>query len=57
MLETCRMKRVDTITRIRRAHYVQKWPVKKIVRELHVSRNTVPRFLRSPEPHAGSILS
>lgn len=32
------MKRVDTIARVRRAFYVQGWSVKKIVRELHVSR-------------------
>lgn len=35
------MKRVDTIARVRRAFYVQGWSLKKIVRELHVSRNTV----------------
>ncbi len=43
------MKRVDTIARVRRAYYVQKWSVKKIVRELHVSRNTVRKILRSDE--------
>mgnify|MGYP006169996829 CR=1 FL=1 len=44
------MKRVDTIARVRRAYYVQKWSVKKIVRELHVSRNTVRKILRSGNP-------
>ena len=43
------MKRVDTIARVRRAYYVQKWSMKKIVRELHVSRNTVRKILRSDE--------
>ena len=43
------MKRVDTIARVRRAYYVQKWSVKKIVRELHVSRNTVRKILRTDE--------
>ena len=43
------MKRVDTIARVRRAFYVQRWSVKKIVRELHVSRNTVRKILRSDE--------
>ena len=43
------MKRVDTIARVRRAYYVQTWSVKKIVRELHVSRNTVRKILRSYE--------
>lgn len=33
------LKRVDTIARVRRAFHVQGWSVKKIVRELHVSRN------------------
>ena len=41
------MKRVDTIARGRRAFYVQRWSLKKIVRELHVSRNTVRKILRS----------
>lgn len=43
------MKRVDTIARVRRAYYVQMWSMKKIVRELHVSRNTVRKILRSGE--------
>ncbi len=38
---------MDTIARVRRAFYVQGWSVKKIVRELHVSRNTVV-ILASP---------
>jgi len=40
---------VDTIARVRRAFYVQGWSVKKIVRELHVSRNTVRKILRTDE--------
>jgi len=40
---------VDTIARVRRAFYVQGWSVKRIVRELHVSRNTVRKILRSDE--------
>ncbi len=43
------MKRVDTIARVRRAFYVRGWSVKKLVRELHVSRNTVRMILRSDE--------
>jgi transcriptional regulator with XRE-family HTH domain len=43
------MKRVDTIARVRRAFYVQGWSVKRIVRELHVSRNTVRKILRTDE--------
>ncbi len=43
------LKRVDTIARVRRAFHVQGWSVKKIVRELHVSRNTVRKILRSEE--------
>lgn len=41
------MKRVDTIGRVRRAFHVQGWSVKKITRELNVSRNTVRKILRS----------
>ena len=40
---------MDTIARVRRAFYVQGWSVKKIVRELHVSRNTVRKILRTDE--------
>jgi hypothetical protein len=43
------LKRVDTIARVRRAFYVQGWSVKRIVRELHVSRSTVRKILRSDE--------
>ena len=43
------LKRVDTIARVRRAFHVQGWSVKKIVRELHMSRNTVRKILRSDE--------
>lgn len=43
------MKGVDTIARIRRAHFVQGKTIKEIVRELHVSRNTVRKVLRSGE--------
>jgi transposase len=43
------LKRVDTIARVRRAFHVQGWSLKKITRELHVSRNTVRKILRSDE--------
>jgi hypothetical protein len=43
------MKRVGTIARVRRTFYVQGWSVKKIVRELHGSRNTVRKILRTDE--------
>ena len=43
------MKTVDTIARVRRAFHVQGWSVKRICRELHVSRNTVRKILRSDE--------
>ncbi|QND54480.1 IS21 family transposase (plasmid) [Phyllobacterium sp. 628] len=43
------MKSVDSIARVRRAFHVQGWSMKKISRELHVSRNTVRKILRSNE--------
>lgn len=43
------MKRVDTIARVRRAFHVQGWSVKRIVREMNVSRNTVRRIPRADE--------
>ena len=41
------MTGVDTIARIRREHFVRGKTIKEIVRELHVSRNTVRKALRS----------
>ena len=38
---------MDTIARVRRAFHVQGWSVKKIARELNVSRNTVRKIVRS----------
>lgn len=43
------LKRVDTIARVRRAFHVQGWSMKKIAGELHVSRNTVRKILRTDE--------
>src|ERR1700742_4220341 len=44
------MKGVDTIARIRREFFVQGKPIKELVRELHVSRNTIRKVLRSGSP-------
>ncbi len=41
------MKGVDTIARIRREYFVRGRSIKEIARELHVSRNTVRKVLRS----------
>ena len=38
---------MDAIARIRREHFVRGKTIKEIVRELHVSRNTVRKVLRS----------
>ena len=43
------MKGVDTIARVRREFYVRGRSIKEICRELHVSRNTVRKILRSGE--------
>jgi len=43
------MKGVDTIARIRREFFVRGKSIKQIVRELHVSRNTVRKIIRSGE--------
>ena len=40
---------MDTIARVRRAFHVQGWSVKRISRDLHVSRNTVRKIVRSDE--------
>ena len=41
------MKTVETIARVRREFFVRGRPIKEIARELHVSRNTVRKILRS----------
>lgn len=43
------MKGVDTIARVRREFFVRGRPIKEIARELHISRNTVRKILRSGE--------
>ena len=43
------MKSVDTIARVRREFFVRKRPIKEIARDLHISRNTVRKILRSEE--------
>jgi hypothetical protein len=43
------MKGVDTIARVRREHFVRGRSIKEISRDLHVSRNTVRKILRSGE--------
>lgn len=40
---------VETIAKIRRAHFVQGKPIKQICRELKLSRKTVRKVLRSDE--------
>lgn len=41
------MKGVETIARVRREFFVRGRPIKEICRDLHVSRNTVRKILRS----------
>jgi transposase len=43
------MKGVDTIARVRREYFVRGRTIKQIVRDLHVSRNTVRKMIRSDE--------
>ena len=63
------MKGVDTIARIRREFSVRGKTIKEIVRELHVSRNTVRKVLRpnatvfaykrevQPQPKLGTFVA
>jgi len=41
------MKGVDTIARVRREFFVRGRSIKEIARELHISRNTVRKIVRS----------
>jgi transposase len=43
------MKGVDTIARVRREFFVRGRSIKEIARELHISRNTVRKIVRSGE--------
>ena len=43
------MKGVDTIARVRREYLVRGRSIREIARELHISRNTVRKILRSGE--------
>ena len=43
------MKGVDTIARVRREYFSRQRPIREIARELHLSRNTVRKILRSRE--------
>ena len=43
------MKGVDTIARVRRECLVRGRSIREIARELHISRNTVRKILRSGE--------
>jgi hypothetical protein len=43
------MKGVDTIARVRREYFVRGRTIMQILRDLHVSRNTVRKILRSDE--------
>ena len=40
---------MDTIARVRREYFVRGRTIKEICRELHVSRNTVRKIIRSDE--------
>ena len=44
------MKGVETIARVRREFFVRGRTIKEICRDLHVSRNTVRKILRSEAP-------
>ena len=38
-------EQIDTIHRL---HFVEKWPVRKIARHLHIGRRTVAKYLIKP---------
>ena len=43
------MKGVDTIARVRREYFVRGRTIEQVCRDLHVSRNTVRKLIRSDE--------
>jgi hypothetical protein len=40
----------DQINSIHRLHLVDKWPLRKIARHLHIGRRTVAKYMQTPAP-------
>jgi transposase len=40
----------DQINTIHRLHLIDKWPLRKIARHLHIGRRTVAKYLETPAP-------
>src|SRR3954465_13548841 len=40
----------DQINAIHNLHFVEKWPLRKIARELKIGRRTLAKYIRSPAP-------
>ena len=40
----------DQISELHRLHWVEKWPLRKIARQLHIGRRTIARYLEAPAP-------
>ncbi|HEU5231567.1 MAG TPA: hypothetical protein VFU50_01815 [Terriglobales bacterium] len=40
----------DQINTIHRLHLVDKWPLRKIARQLHIGRRTVAKYMQTPAP-------
>lgn len=40
----------DQISELHRLHWVEKWPLRKIARQLHIGRRTIAKYLETPAP-------
>ena len=38
----------DQISELHRLHWVEKWPLRKIARQLHIGRRTITKYLEAP---------
>jgi len=38
----------DQISELHRLHWVEKWPLRKIARHLHIGRRTIAKYLETP---------
>lgn len=40
----------EQINEIHRLHWAEKWPLRKIARQLHIGRRTIAKYLKAPAP-------
>ena len=46
------MLRPDQISELHRLHFVEKWPTRKIARQMRIGRRTIAKYLNAPAAKA-----